>query len=92
LPPPADCTGFDSVPLPCSEKLWKAETRASWEATYKQCLAGRKQNGLLKYGTLIQSQQLETGARDKACLEDLEPWCSGIHAFGTVVMMIARET
>ena len=23
LPPPADCTGFDSAPLPCSEKLWK---------------------------------------------------------------------
>jgi hypothetical protein len=23
---PSACTGFDSVPLPCSVKLWKAET------------------------------------------------------------------
>jgi hypothetical protein len=90
LTPPAQCAGFDSVPIPCSEKLWKAETRTSWEASYEEYLTARKGNGLIKYGTLRESQSMETTALEKTCLDDLEAWCMGVDAFGTIVMMVAR--
>jgi hypothetical protein len=89
LTPPAECAGIDSALLPCSEKLRKAKTRASWESAYKEYLASRKGNGLIKYGTLRESQRLETTALDKTCLDDLESWCTGIDAFGTIVVMVA---
>jgi hypothetical protein len=93
--PSTDCTGMDSVPLPCSAALWTATSSSAWGELYKQYRAKRKSSGPLKYGYLREAHGLALsseglGEVEGGRAEDLGAWCEGVDDFGAVVLMVSR--
>ncbi len=90
VPQYSECASFDSMPLPCSAKMWQAESRIAWEAEYKNYLSERKGSQMLKFGMLKDSLRLEVCAVERDRVDDLELWCTGADGFCALVITVAR--
>jgi len=83
---PSDCSGQNSVPLPCSKGLWEAKSASAWRAKYSEYLDTRKGDVCLTYGDLKGLRQSQEIADDESKLDiDMGEWCNDLDAFGTLI-------
>ncbi len=82
----SDCSGQNSVPLPCSKGLWEAKSASAWRAKYSEYLDTRKGDVCLTYGDLKGLRQSQEIADDESKLDiDMGEWCNDLDAFGTLI-------
>jgi hypothetical protein len=67
--------------------MWAAETESAWEIEYKNYLSSRTGSRVLKFGDLIQSNELDVDSLEPDMLEDLSNWTKKVDSFGSLLLL-----
>ena len=87
---PANCSGQNSVPLPCSKELFEAKSALAWRAKYGAYVDNKKGNGPITYGDLKRLRQSQSVEVDNSPLkQDLAEWCKDLDELGMLVFNAA---
>lgn len=91
------------APLPAKKQLWEAPDEFAWQAEIDSGPNNQTPFGLATNGDLVKVEQLfpgskllapelsEVGTESKSG-ENWEEWCSGMDAFGGLIMLAASFT
>ena len=84
---PDPCPTIENIPLPCSRKLWEAQTRTKWEEEYKNYLLTKRRSRPLLTKALLDSTNAKTGSMESDLLDDLSRWSEEVDGYGSLLIM-----